>query len=379
MPKKVFVSGCYDLLHSGHVEFFQEAAKFGDLYVALGSDKTVFDLKGRVPVNHEQERLFMVKSVACVKDAFISKGSGMLDFLEELKQIKPDYFIVNEDGNLLEKKKLCEELGIEYKILKREPHPGLAPRSTTALRTINTIPFRIDVAGGWLDQPFVSKFYPGPVITISLEPTVDFNDRSGMASSTRRSAIDLWGPRLPAGDPEKLAKILFCYDNPPGTKEISGSQDAIGIVFPGLNKSWYEGEYWPSRIESVQDEHILQFIEKSLNLIPLGPRASSFSVLSNTCIDRQRAKDLSEAAENCWDAILRRDVAQFGLFLRKAFEGQIAMFPNMMNEMVRELIEAYRSQALGWKLSGAGGGGYLIFVSEQPIENSIHILIRRKD
>jgi cytidyltransferase-like protein len=379
MPKKVFVSGCYDLLHSGHVEFFQEAAKFGDLYVALGSDKTVFDLKGRVPVNHEQERLFMVKSVACVKDAFISKGSGMLDFLEELKQIKPDYFIVNEDGNLLEKKKLCEELGIEYKILKREPHPGLAPRSTTALRTINTIPFRIDVAGGWLDQPFVSKFYPGPVITISLEPTVDFNDRSGMASSTRRSAIDLWGPRLPAGDPEKLAKILFCYDNPPGTKEISGSQDAIGIVFPGLNKSWYEGEYWPSRIESVQDEHILQFIEKSLNLIPLGPRASSFSVLSNTCIDRQRAKDLSEAAENCWDAILRRDVAQFGLFLLKAFEGQIAMFPNMMNEMVRELIEAYRSQALGWKLSGAGGGGYLIFVSEQPIENSIHILIRRKD
>jgi len=379
MPKKVFVSGCYDLLHSGHVEFFQEAAKFGDVYVALGSDKTVYDLKGRVPVNSEAERLFMVKSVACVKDAFISQGSGMLDFLEELKQIKPDYFIVNEDGNLLEKKKLCDELGIEYKILRREPHAGLAPRSTTSLRTINTIPFRIDVAGGWLDQPFVSKYFPGPVITISLEPTVDFNDRSGMASSTRRSAIDLWGPRLPAGDPEKLAKILFCYDNPPGTQEISGSQDAIGIVFPGLNKSWYEGEYWPSRIESVQDELALQFIEKSLNLIPLAPRASGFSVLSNTCIDRSRAKDLSDAAEGCWDAILRRDVAQFGLYFRKAFEGQIAMFPNMMNDMVVELIEQYRSRALGWKLSGAGGGGYLILVSDRPIENAIHILIRRKD
>jgi cytidyltransferase-like protein len=379
MPKKVFVSGCYDLLHSGHVEFFQEAAKFGDLYVALGSDKTVYDLKGRVPVNNEVERLFMVKAVACVKDAFISQGSGMLDFFEELKQIKPDYFIVNEDGNLLEKKKLCDELGIEYKILKREPHVGLTARSTTSLRTINTIPFRIDVAGGWLDQPFVSKYFPGPVITISLEPTVDFNDRSGMASSTRRSAIDLWGPRLPAGDPEKLAKILFCYDNPPGTKEISGSQDAIGIVFPGLNKSWYEGEYWPAWIESVQDELILQFIEKSLNLIPLGPRVSGFSVLKNTCIDRSRAKDLSEAAEGCWNAILRKDVVEFGHYLRKGFEGQIAMFPNMMNKMVVELIEQYRSQALGWKLSGAGGGGYLILVSDQPIENAIHILIRRKD
>lgn len=379
MPKKVFVSGCFDLLHSGHVEFFQEAAKYGDLYVALGSDKTVFDLKGRVPVNSEAERLFMVKSVACVKDAFISKGSGMLDFLAELEEIKPDLFIVNEDGNIPEKKKLCDDLGIEYKILKREPHQGLMARSTTALRTVNTIPFRIDIAGGWLDQPFVSKFYPGAVITISIEPTVEFNDRSGMASSTRRSAIDLWGPRLPAGDYEKLAKILFCYDNPPGTKEISGSQDAIGIVFPGLNKSWYEGEYWPARIESVQDEHTLQFVERSLNLIPLGPRASGFNVLSNTCIDRQRAKELSDAAEACWKAILGRDVIQFGQSMQRAFEGQIAMFPNMMNPMIRELIEQYRSRSFGWKLSGAGGGGYLIFVSDKPIENAIRILIRRKD
>ena len=152
MPKKVFVSGCFDLLHSGHVAFFQEAAQFGDLFVALGSDKTVFDLKGRVPVNSEAERLFMVKSVACVKEAFISKGSGMLDFLGELDEIKPDFFIVNEDGNIPEKRKLCDELGIEYKILKREPHQGLAARSTTSLRTVNTIPFRIDIAGGWLDQ-----------------------------------------------------------------------------------------------------------------------------------------------------------------------------------------------------------------------------------
>ncbi len=65
--KKVFVSGCFDLLHSGHVEFFQRAAAYGDLYVALGSDKTVFDLKGRPPVNSEEERRFMVGSVACVQ------------------------------------------------------------------------------------------------------------------------------------------------------------------------------------------------------------------------------------------------------------------------------------------------------------------------
>jgi len=200
MSKKVFVSGCYDMLHSGHIAFFREAASYGDLYVALGSDKTVFDLKGRTPVNREEERLFMIQAVACVKEAFISQGSGMLDFSEELKEIKPDLFITNEDGNIPQKQVLCAELGIEYLVLEREPHTGLPPRSTTALRKVEQMPYRIDLAGGWLDQPFVSKFYPGSVITISIEPTITFNERSGMATSTRNSALDLWGPKIPVGD-----------------------------------------------------------------------------------------------------------------------------------------------------------------------------------
>lgn len=378
MPKKIFVSGCFDLLHSGHVAFLEEAAGYGDLYVALGSDQTVYDLKGRIPVNTQEERLFMVSSLSCVKHAFISQGSGMLDFLDEFRQIKPDIFIVNEDGNLPDKRKLCAEFGVEYLVLERTPKTGLSPRSTTALRTICTIPFRIDIAGGWLDQPFVSKFHPGPVITISLEPTIDFNDRSGMASSTRRSAIELWGPRLPPGDPEKLAKILFSYDNPPGTTEISGSQDAIGIVFPGLNISHYEGEYWPKRIESVHEEITLQFIEQALYLIPLGPREYGFNVLANTCIDAKGAKALADAALDCWQSILAHDIAGFGRGMRAGYEAQVAMFPNMRTPMVDELIDLYRDKVLGWKLSGAGGGGYLILISEKPIERAIRIIIHRR-
>jgi cytidyltransferase-like protein len=267
MTKKVFVSGCYDMLHSGHVEFFREASAYGDLYVALGSDKTVYDLKGRLPVNDEAERLFMTQAVSYVKYAFISKGSGMLDFEGELREIKPDYLIVNEDGHLPEKRSLCAELGIEYVILNRKPYENMPARSTTALRQQSLIPYRIDLAGGWLDQPWVSKHYPGSVLTISLEPTHKFNQRSGMASSTRRSAMDLWGTKIPPGDYEKLAKTLFCYDNPPGTKTISGSQDSIGIVFPGLANAYYQGEYWPSRIQHVQDARTLQFVENSLYLV----------------------------------------------------------------------------------------------------------------
>ena len=378
MAKKVFVSGCYDLLHSGHIEFFQQASAFGKLYVALGSDKTVFDLKGRTPVNNDAERLFMVKSVSCVTDAFISQGSGMMDFLEEFRELSPDFFVVNEDGNTPDKRRLCQEHGVEYVVLHREPHAGLSARSTTELRTVHRIPFRIDLAGGWLDQPWVSKYYPGPVVTISIEPTLQFNERSGMASSTRRAAIDMWGPRIPPGKFEKLAKMLFCYDNPPGTEVISGSQDSIGIVFPGLAKANYRGEYWPTSIERITNEHIVQFVEDSLYLITLGPRDAGFDVLADTKIDEKRAKALGDAAEGCWQAIREQDVVGLGQTMRAGFEAQVAMFPNMMNEDVQQLIEQYQDIALGWKLSGAGGGGYLILVADEPIEDAVRITAREE-
>ncbi|MEN8173407.1 MAG: cytidyltransferase, partial [Chloroflexota bacterium] len=365
-------------LHSGHIAFFEDASTYGDLYVALGSDKTVYDLKGRLPVNTEDERLFVVNSVRCVTDAFVSSGSGMLDFLHEFEELKPDIMVVNADGDMPEKQELCAQHDVEYIVLQRKPHEGLPARSSTSLRTINQIPFRIDLAGGWLDQPYVSEHYPGSVITISLEPTIQFNERSGMASSTRRTAIDLWGPRIPPDHYEKLSKILFCYDNPPGTKTISGSQDSIGIVFPGLAKAYYEGDYWPTVIEHSLDEKLLKFIENSLYLVMLGPRHDGYDVLDDTVINKENAKSLADATDQCWEAIQSQDIRAFGESIKAGFEAQVAMFPNMMNQAVADLIAKYQEVTLGWKLSGAGGGGYLILVSEEPIENAIQIIIRRE-
>jgi cytidyltransferase-like protein len=375
---KVFVSGCFDLLHSGHVEFLQRAAAYGDLYVALGSDKTVYDLKGRLPVTGEEERRFMIGALDCVHAAFISRGSGMLDFAEELREMRPDLFVVNEDGNTPDKQALVQELGIGYVVLRRDPHEGLAPRSTSALRDVPQMPYRIDLAGGWLDQPFVSRHYPGSVITLSIEPTVDFNDRSGMATSTRYTALDIWGPRLPPGDPHKLAKVLFSCDNPPGTQEISGAQDAIGIVFPGLAKSNYAGRYWPASIDEDAGEESLRFVEELLYLVPLGPRQAGFDVLGGTRITPAGARRLAEAAEDCWGAIAARDAARFGAAVRASLEAQVAMFPRMMSDAIEGLIEDHRYSALGWKLSGAGGGGYLILVADRPIDHGFKIYARRR-
>ncbi len=376
--KKVFVSGCYDMLHSGHVAFFEEAASHGELYVGIGSDATIAGLKARKTINTEQERLYMVKALKVVKNAWINSGSGLMDFSHEVRQLKPDIFFVNEDGYTPDKQKFCEELGIKLVVSKRIPAAGLPARSTTALRKECRIPFRLDLAGGWLDQPYVSKFYPGPVITISIEPEIEFNDRSGMSSSTRAKAIELWQTDIPEGDKEKLARTLFCYENPPGKKYVSGSQDSIGIVFPGVNKLDYpKGDYWPEIITSVTDNEILDWLESKLWFINLSPRGQEFDVLSDTQIDEAGAKALAEAAEGVWKAIQERDLTAFGRYFRESFEAQIRMFPHMVTPQIVEAIEEYRDKALGWKISGAGGGGYLILVSDKPIKNALQISIHR--
>ena len=132
MKPKVFVSGCYDLLHSGHVEFFRQAAQYGDLYVGIGSDKTYLGYKHRKTIYSEQERLFMVKSIRYVKDAYINAGSGVMDFVPTLDIVKPDVFVVNTDGGSEEKRRCCQERGIKYIELQRDPHEGLTARSHLA-------------------------------------------------------------------------------------------------------------------------------------------------------------------------------------------------------------------------------------------------------
>lgn len=375
--KKVFVSGCYDMLHSGHVAFFEEAATHGDLYVGIGSDKTVHELKARKTIHTEDERLYMVRALKSVKEAWVNSGSGVLDFVEDMKRLQPDIFFVNSDGHTPAKEQLCRELGIQYIVSRRIPHGSLPVRSTTALRKECLIPYRLDLAGGWLDQPYVSKYSSGAVLTISIEPDYEFNDRSGMSTSSRKKAIELWQTDIPEGDKEKLARTLFCFENPPGTKYVSGSQDSLGIVLPGLNRLYYNGDYWPESIESITDRELLGWIEERLWLVPLSPRHAEYDVLANTRINEADAKRLSQAAEVCWQALKAKDVIAWGRAASDSFEAQVAMFPNMIVPEVLTTLESYKSSVLGWKISGAGGGGYLVLVSEQPIEKAIQIRIRK--
>lgn len=379
--KKVFVSGCYDMLHSGHVAFFKEASAFGDLYVGIGSDKTIAELKHRHPVYSEKERLYMVKAIRYVKDAFINQGSGMLDFTETVDTVKPDVFVVNTDGGSLEKRNFCLERGIEYIELERIPEKELEARSTTSLRgsVRPGLPYRIDIAGTWIDQPYVSEHGSGWAITASIEPTVQFMERGGMSTSTRNAAKKIWPYELPPYNEEMLAKLLFCFENDPERGgHISGAQDAIGICMSGVNRHFYDKHYWPTKIESCHDEKVLKWLENHICLVEMFPRREGCSVVDGKDITPEKVKNLTDAAERCWNAMLKRDLDSFAMAYLDSFNAQIAMFPAMMQPGVQEYIDNWKDKALAWKMLGAGGGGYLALVVDKIPENTIPIKIRRK-
>ncbi len=388
MSKKVFVSGCYDLLHSGHVEFFRQAAEYGDLYVGIGSDATIQDYKHHKTVYSEQERLFMVKSIRYVKDAFINAGSGIMDFVPTVEALKPDILVVNSDGGNEDKRRFCEEHGIEYVVLERVPSAGLEARSSTDLKkTESQIPTRLDLAGTWIDQPYVSEYAPGWAITISLEPTFEIRERCGLSTSTRNMIRKIWPYQLPNMDPEMLAKLVFCFENDPERSDgiISGAQDSIGICVPGLCRHYYNNRFWPEKIETCSDEKVLSWLEGHLVMIPMEPRKPGCSVVEGKDITVSKVQALAAAADRCWTAIISRNLEAFASAYRDSFNAQVAMFPAMIQGSVQSYIDKYSSlpEVLAWKMPGAGGGGFLAcvvtdasaFASEHP--EAIRLTIRR--
>lgn len=386
--KKVFVSGCYDLLHSGHIEFFRQAAQYGDLYVGIGSDATILQYKNRKTLYPEQERLFMVQSIKYVKEAYINKGSGVVDFVPTVEMLKPDRFVVNTDGSSEEKRRFCEERNIEYIVLERTPAKGLNARSSTNIKAeMCEIPTRLDLAGTWIDQPYVSCYAPGWALTISLLPNFEIRERCGLSTSTRKQIQKIWPIKLPDMDAEILAKLVFCFENDPERSDgiISGAQDAIGICIPGLCRHHYDARFWPDKIEQCKDEKILRWLESHLCLVPMFPRKNGCSVVENKDITETKVKTLAKAADDCWEAIMRTDLKAFSAAYRASFEAQISMFPAMIQPGVQDYINHYSAMddVLAWKMPGAGGGGYLALVIEnanifcQSVTEAIPLTIRR--
>lgn len=374
--KKVFVSGCYDLLHGGHVAFFKTAAAYGDLYVSVGRDENLLMLKGKKPVFSEMERLYIVKSVRYVHDAFLGSGVGMLDFAPDLRKMKPDIFIVNSDGHKPEKESLCRELGVEYIILERIPEPGLPARSSSGTKKEMRFPYRLCLAGGWLDQPWVSEIYPGPVIVAQIWPTMDFDNRSGLATSSRDIAMKLWGNRYPDGNPQENARLLFGAENPPGSMYVSGSQDHLGLLMPGINRLVYQGAFWPAFIDSLVDKDTCDWLSEVLWLVKLNPRPEGYDPLKVMHLEKNLIKELADSADLCWEGVKTHDVNMLGKGMSGTYISWKKILPYTVPDDILKIMEEEFFPVYPGAITSGSGGGYIIVASEREVEDGIKIRVR---
>ena len=374
--KKVMVSGCFDLLHSGHIAFFETASEYGDLYVCIGSDENIFKLKNHKTKFNEQERLYLVQSVKYVHQAMVSSGTGFLDFKSELERIKPDIFIVNQEGDREEKRDFCKANNVEYIVLKRIPKKGMPVRSSSSIKKEEELPYRLCLAGGWMDQPFLNTYEPGSVVTIQINSRDDFINRAGLATSTRKTWEQLISFNPKVKNNSELAKLLFGYENLPGKKYISGSQDAIGLTHPGINKLDYDSGFWPKKIETCLDEDICKWLEESICMVKIGSRPDGYDPLLQQNITREKVQKLSMVGGLCYDAILRKDIHALGKSFTDAHDITRDLLPLTTNSKIDSILNSFNDRCYG-RTTTSCGGGYAIIATDENIKDSFKIRIKR--
>ncbi len=236
-------------------------------------------------------------------------------------------------------------------------------------------PYRICIAGGWMDQPWVSEVHPGSVVVAQIWPTLDFNDRSGMATSSRNVAIELWGDQLPEGDLLRKAELLFGAENY-GKTYVSGSQDHIGLMNPGINRLYYNGSWWPQKIETSVDPEICDWLSSVIHLVPLKPRPEGYDPLLDKYLTPEIVKELGEAGDHCWESIIKKDVNGLGKSMKETFLAWRKMLPYTVPDWVLQEMETNYFPFFPGAITSGSGGGYVMVASENEVPGAIKIKIK---
>lgn len=378
MKKKVLVVGFFDMFHSGHVEFLRTASQYGDLYVSIATDENSIINKNKKPIYTEDERKYMVESCKYVKEAKISYGrTDIFSFEPHLDLIKPDIFIINEDGHDVRKQKLCEDKGVKYIILQRNPHEKLPQRSSTDLRKCDQIPLRLDFVS-FFDQKILNSKIPGRVIVANIE-NFEVEERSGMSTSTRKTIKKIFGNKLPTHiEKQELAKIIFLLENMHNTKYISGVVDQIGICYKGINLMQFNNDFWPHSIINFKNNTCIDWLNNYLYIVHIKKRPEEFVLYNgDELISIDVLKKQNELVDKCWKSIEDKNIVEFGKVINSVHNNQKEIWPNYESAFCKPIIENYQKNHYGCKLMGAGGCGYAMIVTDKPEENFIKVKITK--
>jgi hypothetical protein len=252
--------------------------------------------------------------------------------------------------------------------------------------TIGMIPYRMALAGGWIDQPFISRLNPaspGSMVVVALEPAFRFMDRCGMATSTRRVAMNHWNGALPAGNPADLVRELYVSENN-GRTEPSGSQDMAGLIYPGINRLDYDfnyqGGYFPVHVESNNDPQIASWLETMIHFLPVNQRPAGYNPLGIKQLDPGWIRRLGQSGKDCYNAILARDACALGQSMNECMRCWQSILPHTVQHPtltidLLEILSYYQAHYHGAMYSGCGGG-YLFIVSPEPVPGTFQVKIR---
>jgi hypothetical protein len=253
-------------------------------------------------------------------------------------------------------------------------------------KVIGKIPYRLALAGGWIDQPFISKYNqspPGSMVVVSVEPQFLFMERAGICTGTRNIALKLWKDGMPEHDPDELVQELYMAEN--GDKsEPSGSQDMIGLIYPGISRLDYDfahrGGIFPVHIESNNDSQTAFWLEKVINILPVAPRPERYNPLETKNLHPDWIERLGKSGKMCYEAIIAHDIKALGESMNECMLCWEQILPGTVRHHTIKtdlmlLLKHYQSMYPGAMYSGCGGG-YLYVASNTPVPGAFHIKVR---
>lgn len=339
---RVFVSGCYDILHAGHVQFFREARALGDhLTVCFASNDVLWHHKERRSSLPDEHKRALIAALEMVDEVVVGEGTEQgVDFKDHFLRLRPDVLAVTDDdkyGPL--KRALCAEVGARYVVMPKTP-PQFPPISTTQIvkfiRAPEVAPLRVDFGGGWLDVPRLAR-EGAYIVNCAISPTVSLREWSyernaGLGGSGAWALLngkDGVGAELDLGvgwqDPAVIAETGLCVWR-------SGRRPVLDVKTSG------------------------EFLRGRMALRWTGSEHDTPGLVGG-------ARDydgIARAGATAREAVWQNSLTGLADAVRQSYAVQ-------RGEGMAEL-NADLPGALAWKYCGGGFGGYAVYLFAEPTQ-----------